>query len=668
MFNPISLVERSSGRSSSNPPMSSRYSTHNHSGANRTIAGRLSGIHSHSAANVMSESAYSGNGIDPQRAGSASPPPPPHRDYSLRALAAFGISTGEHNNNREGHSDTNLSGNNDNNNIHSAANAGSGGLNSFLSTFGLRHNNNNNNNSHSTSAPPFANSLANPVSESPTAFPSRTDVELLGSGNENENENNNNNDNVRSHPHPLSHSYTVPFQSQTQLPIALSLTTNNISTTSNSMQFSHNVTNNSGTNGNTNNIYATGIGVADNNNNNDSVINGAFAHPVNDQQLNLQPNTNSNTNAKNIRHYIYAADQPNADSLLNLDLPPNTVLPKPPSEKELRQRKDKNGLFSIRLTPFIDTSSSTANQGLYFDPIIRTAGPGSQLVIGRYTERVREAISKLPEHYHPVVFKSKVVSRTHGCFKVDSYGNWFVKDVKSSSGTFLNHQRLAPASTLSKDVLLHDGDILQLGMDFRGGTEEIYRCVRMKVELNRSWKRKANAFNKAALQRIRNLQRLGTGFTSESLVGDATGGNGSSINSAIDQEDCSVCLGKIQPCQAIFISPCSHSWHFHCIRRLVLMSYPQFVCPNCRATCDLEASLESSDSDLDFEEDEGEEREGDQVSGSGQNRDNTAGAGNISGDDMQVDDVGSHGTGEGENTAANKVSMPGQKGDIVMEN
>ena len=68
------------------------------------------------------------------------------------------------------------------------------------------------------------------------------------------------------------------------------------------------------------------------------------------------------------------------------------------------------------------------------------------------------------------------------------------------------------------------------------------------------------------------------------------------------------------------------------------MSYPQFVCPNCRATCDLEASLESSDSDLDFgEEDEGEK--GDQVSGSGQNRDNTAG------DDMQVDDVGSHGTG-----------------------
>lgn len=110
----------------------------------------------------------------------------------------------------------------------------------------------------------------------------------------------------------------------------------------------------------------------------------------------------------------------------------------------------------------------------------------SQLVIGRYTERVRDAISKIPEQYHPVVFKSKVVSRTHGCFKVDSQGNWYIKDVKSSSGTFLNHQRLSPASSLSKDTPLRDGDILQLGMDFRGGTEEIYRCVRMRIELNRS--------------------------------------------------------------------------------------------------------------------------------------------------------------------------------------
>ena len=318
---------------------------------------------------------------------------------------------------------------------------------------------------------------------------------------------------------------------------------------------------------------------------------GDAQHPASHQQPQQQQQlqdeqTGGDAQGKTIRHYVYSANQPDADKLLHLNLPENTVLPPPPDARELRRLKDKNGLFSIRLTPFID-NVSTSNQGLYFDPIIRTAGPGSQLVIGRYTERVREAISKLPENYHPVVFKSKVISRTHGCFKVDSSGNWYVKDVRSSSGTFLNRQRLSPASTLSRDIPLHDGDILQLGMDFRGGTEEIYRCVKMRIELNKSWKRKANAFNKEALQKIRNLQKL--------------------TNGGLDEEDCSICLSKIKPCQAIFISPCSHSWHFHCVRRLVMSSYPQFVCPNCRSACDLEATIESSDSDDYMTESENDE-------------------------------------------------------------
>ncbi|KAI8392963.1 Zinc finger RING-type profile [Nakaseomyces glabratus] len=305
-----------------------------------------------------------------------------------------------------------------------------------------------------------------------------------------------------------------------------------------------------------------------------------------EQNASLNVNTSINNHNKNLRHYVYGADQVNADELLNLQLPTDKPGPEAVDEETVRKRKDKNGFFSLRLTPFVDSSSGT-NQGLFFEPVIRKAGPGSQLVIGRYTERVHEAISKIPEQYHPVVFKSKVVSRTHGCFKVDSQGNWFIQDIKSSSGTFLNHQRLSQASTLSKDVLLHDGDILQLGMDFRGGTEEIYRCVRMRVELNRSWKLKANAFNKEALQKMRKLQKMTTGS---------------------DEEDCSICLSKIKPCQAIFISPCAHTWHFRCVRRLVMLAYPQFVCPNCRSTCDLEASLDNSDSesesDLDSEGDE----------------------------------------------------------------
>lgn len=281
---------------------------------------------------------------------------------------------------------------------------------------------------------------------------------------------------------------------------------------------------------------------------------------------------------KHVRHFVYGNNQPeSALELLGLELPRNAQIPEPASEEVVQSRKDKNGLFSMRLTPFLDQSAST-NPGLYFEPIVRTAGPCSQLVIGRYTERVRESINKIPEHFHPVVFKSKVVSRTHGCFKVDQQGNWYIRDVKSSSGTFLNHHRLAPASTMSKDTPLQDGDVVQLGLDFRGGTEEIYRSVKMRVELNRSWKRRAMRFNREALQRLRNLQKMTTG---------------------LEEEDCSICLSKIKPCQAIFISPCSHSWHYQCVRRLVMTTYPQFVCPNCRSSCDLEASL---DSDMESDE------------------------------------------------------------------
>ncbi|SCU85390.1 LADA_0D07228g1_1 [Lachancea dasiensis] len=283
---------------------------------------------------------------------------------------------------------------------------------------------------------------------------------------------------------------------------------------------------------------------------------------------------------KPVRHFIYGNTHPeSAVELLGLDLPRNATLPEPATPDTLQSRKDKNGLFSLRLTPFLDQSAST-NPGLYFEPIVRTAGPCSQLVIGRYTERVRESINRIPEHFHPVVFKSKVVSRTHGCFKVDQDGNWFIRDVKSSSGTFLNHHRLSPASSMSKDTLLQDGDLIQLGLDFRGGTEEIYRSVKMRVELNKSWKRRAMRFNREALQRLKNLQKMTTG---------------------LEEEDCSICLSKIKPCQAIFISPCSHSWHYQCVRRLVVSTYPQFVCPNCRSSCDLEASL---DSDMDSDDNE----------------------------------------------------------------
>lgn len=179
-----------------------------------------------------------------------------------------------------------------------------------------------------------------------------------------------------------------------------------------------------------------------------------------------------------------------------------------------------------------------------------------------------------------MVFKSKVVSRTHGEFHVDDLGNWYVKDLKSSSGTFLNHVRLSGPGIESDDTLLQNGDVLQLGMDFRGGIEDVFRCVKMRVETNKSWQKKANKFNKDAHAKLKSL----------AMIED------------MELSECAICLLKVKPCQAVFISPCSHCWHYKCIRPIVVKSYPQFLCPNCRETCDLEEDFDEEDEEEDDQE------------------------------------------------------------------
>lgn len=51
----------------------------------------------------------------------------------------------------------------------------------------------------------------------------------------------------------------------------------------------------------------------------------------------------------------------------------------------------------------------------------------------------------------------------------------------------------------------------------------------------------------------------------------------------------------LQPCQSLFVAPCSHVWHYKCIRPLVEKEYPTFLCPNCRAIADLERDIEDDE-------------------------------------------------------------------------
>jgi pSer/pThr/pTyr-binding forkhead associated (FHA) protein len=46
----------------------------------------------------------------------------------------------------------------------------------------------------------------------------------------------------------------------------------------------------------------------------------------------------------------------------------------------------------------------------------------------------------------------------------------------------------------SRPHQIKDGDILQLGVDYQGGAEDIYKSVKIRVELGREWQAGVNAF------------------------------------------------------------------------------------------------------------------------------------------------------------------------------
>ncbi|RCI10966.1 hypothetical protein L249_5297 [Ophiocordyceps polyrhachis-furcata BCC 54312] len=249
---------------------------------------------------------------------------------------------------------------------------------------------------------------------------------------------------------------------------------------------------------------------------------------------------------------------------------------------------------SIRFSAYYDPRSTRPS--LSFVPVSRTLpSPGEVIRVGRYSERDGQAVNPTSSHQPsaaPVGFKSKVVSRRHCEFWCEQ-GKWFIKDVKSSSGTFLNHIRLSPPSQESRAYPVNDGDIVQLGIDFKGGEEMIFRCVKMRLELNRGWQNKLNTFNVAAHKRLRTM---------------ASNSGASSLSSS-NSQDCSICLNSIAPCQSLFVAPCSHTWHFKCVRSLLMSpQYPIFVCPNCRAGADLEADVDEPTEDWQQLDDENEDR------------------------------------------------------------
>ncbi|KAF8339426.1 SMAD/FHA domain-containing protein [Amanita rubescens] len=141
---------------------------------------------------------------------------------------------------------------------------------------------------------------------------------------------------------------------------------------------------------------------------------------------------------------------------------------------------NRNTIFRIQLTPYLDSPNP-----FQFDAITRDLlESGTILQIGRFTDRGGLSSSEINAlGTDRLVFKSKVVSRKHAQIWVGNGGKFFIKDTKSSGGTFLNNRRLSLANQESIPFQLNDGDILQLGVDYRDGTDDFCKNVKIRVAL-----------------------------------------------------------------------------------------------------------------------------------------------------------------------------------------
>ena len=150
--------------------------------------------------------------------------------------------------------------------------------------------------------------------------------------------------------------------------------------------------------------------------------------------------------------------------------PANTQSPPPaqhpPSTPSATSGSSSSPSHLIRFVPHLEFRSS-----FRFDPIARDVREGgAPLRIGRFTDSSGLAIPDTPGS-NKLTFRSKVVSRAHAEIWVESGGRFFIRDTKSSSGTFLNYVRLSHANSVSPPFELVDGDLLQLGVDYLAALE-----------------------------------------------------------------------------------------------------------------------------------------------------------------------------------------------------
>jgi hypothetical protein len=117
-------------------------------------------------------------------------------------------------------------------------------------------------------------------------------------------------------------------------------------------------------------------------------------------------------------------------------------------------------------------SSSPHNQpsfpALYLYPLNETFIPKHIALVGGQRVKIgRQTNAKTVPAERNGYFDSKVLSRQHAEIWEES-GKIFIKDVKSSNGTFINGERLSPEGVESEPFELKNDDIVEFGIDIIG--------------------------------------------------------------------------------------------------------------------------------------------------------------------------------------------------------
>lgn len=81
-------------------------------------------------------------------------------------------------------------------------------------------------------------------------------------------------------------------------------------------------------------------------------------------------------------------------------------------------------------------------------------------------------------------FDSKVLSRQHAEIWAEKDGKVWIRDVKSSNGTFVNGKRLSPENRESEPHVLKEQDVLELGIDIVSEDQKtvVHHKVAARVE------------------------------------------------------------------------------------------------------------------------------------------------------------------------------------------